>query len=40
MKNFKQSLEQIAPVVRKRPMLGGEKTTVLIGYKVIDDFLT
>lgn len=38
MKNFKQGLQAIAPVVRKRPKRGGEKTTLLIGYRLIFEF--
>lgn len=38
MKNFKQGLQAIAPVVRKRPKRGGEKTTLLIGYQLISEF--
>ncbi|MFP7707474.1 phage/plasmid primase, P4 family [Trueperella sp. LYQ141] len=40
MRTFKQSLEGIATVVRKRPQAGGEKTTLLLGYRFPDDFLT
>jgi putative DNA primase/helicase len=35
MKNFKQGLQAYGQVVRKRPKSGGEKTTVLLGYKLI-----
>ena len=38
MKNFKQGLETFASVVRKRPKCGGEKTTLLIGYRLISEF--
>lgn len=38
MKNFKQGLQAFAQVVRKRPKRGGEKTTVLIGYRLISEF--
>lgn len=38
MKNFKQGLQAFAQVVRKRPKCGGEKTTVLIGYRLISEF--
>ncbi len=38
MKNFKQGLQVFAPVVRKRPKHGGEKTTLLIGYRLISEF--
>ena len=38
MKNFKQGLEAFAPVVRKRPKHGGEKTTLLIGYRLVSEF--
>jgi putative DNA primase/helicase len=37
-KNFKQGLEAFAPVVRKRPKRGGEKTTLLIGYRLVSEF--
>jgi putative DNA primase/helicase len=40
MKNFKQSLAAVAEVKRKRPRFGGEKTTMVIGYKLISEFLT
>lgn len=40
MKNFKQGLQAFAPVVRKRPKRGGEKTTMLIGYRLISEFDT
>ena len=39
MRNFKQSLETIVPVVRKRPKAGGEKTTMVTGYRLLPDFL-
>lgn len=39
MRNFKQSLEAIVPVVRKRPKVGGEKTTMVTGYRLLPDFL-
>lgn len=39
MKNFKQSLAAFAEVRRKRPRSGGEKTTMVIGYKLISEFL-
>ncbi len=38
MKNFKQGLETFASVVRKRPKCGGEKTTLLVGYRLISEF--
>lgn len=38
MKNFKQSLQTFAQVVRKRPKGGGEKTTVLLGYRLSLEF--
>ena len=38
MKNFKQGLQAFAKVVRKRPRYGGEKTTILIGYRIISEF--
>ena len=40
-RNFMQELRKIGQVVRKRPQSGGEKTTLLIGYKLreADDFL-
>ena len=39
MKNFRQSLASIATVVRKRPKGGGEKTTVVTGYRLLSEFL-
>ncbi len=33
-RNFIQELRKVGQVVRKRPKSGGEKTTVLIGYKL------
>ncbi|MDO4649547.1 MAG: phage/plasmid primase, P4 family [Eubacteriales bacterium] len=39
MRNFKQSLESVAPVVRKRPQTGGNKTTMITGYRLRSDFL-
>ena len=39
MRNFKQSLSSIMEVKRKRPRIGGEKTTMVIGYKLVSDFL-
>lgn len=39
MRNFKQSLDAIVPVVRKRPKVGGEKTTMVTGYRLLPDFL-
>lgn len=39
MKNFKQSLSAVVEVKRKRPKSGGEKTTMVIGYRLISDFL-
>ena len=38
-RNFKQRLEAIVPVVRKRPKVGGEKTTMVTGYRLLPDFL-
>ena len=38
MKHFKQGLQAYAQVVRKRPKHGGEKTTMLIGYRLITEF--
>jgi putative DNA primase/helicase len=40
MKNFKQGLQVFAKVVRKRPKRGGEKTTMLIGYRLVSEFDT
>ncbi len=37
-RNFKASLSSIGEIVRKRPKAGGEKTTLLIGYKLNNDF--
>lgn len=39
MKNFKQSLSSVTEVKRKRPKSGGEKTTMVVGYRLISDFL-
>lgn len=39
MKNFKQSLGTVATIVRKRPQSGGNKTTMVTGYRLISDFL-
>ncbi len=39
---FNQELRKFGNVVRKRPQTGGEKTTMLIGYRMKDtddDFL-
>lgn len=40
-KNFKAELSNIGTIVRKRPKAGGEKTTLLLGYKLLtgQDFL-
>ncbi len=38
MKNFKQGLQAFAQIVRKRPKSGGEKTTVLLGYRLLTEF--
>lgn len=38
MKNFKQGLQAFAQIVRKRPKHGGEKTTVLLGYRLFSEF--
>lgn len=38
MKNFKKGLQTFATVTRKRPKGGGEKTTVLLGYRLTSDF--
>lgn len=39
MKNFRSSLSPHAKVVRKRPKAGGEKTTMVIGWRLISEFL-
>ena len=39
MKNFKQSLSAVMEVKRKRPKSGGEKTTMVIGYRLVSEFL-
>ena len=39
IKTFKQSVSAYAKVVRKRPRAGGEKTTMIIGYRLLSDFL-
>jgi putative DNA primase/helicase len=38
MRNFKQALSAIARVEHKRPRGGGGATTLLIGYKLIDEY--
>lgn len=38
-RNFLSELRKHGKVVRKRPEAGGEKTTLLIGYKLQDNFL-
>ena len=40
-RNFMQELRKIGTVVRRRPQSGGEKTTLLLGYRLreTDDFL-
>ena len=35
-RNFNQALRSIGTIVRKRPKGGGEKTTVLIGYRLVE----
>ena len=35
---FAKAGEAFAPVVRKRPKHGGEKTTLLIGYRLVSEF--
>lgn len=37
-RNFKSSLANIGRIARKRPKAGGGMTTLLIGYKLNDDF--
>ena len=39
MRTFKQSLLTFAEVKRKRPRTGGSPTTMLVGYKLVSDFL-
>lgn len=39
IKNFKQALMSIATVTRRRPRAGGSETTLLIGYKLLSEFL-
>lgn len=39
MKNFKQSLATVMEIKRKRPKAGGEKTTLIVGYRLLSDFL-
>lgn len=39
MKNFKQSLSAVMEIKRKRPKSSGEKTTMVIGYRLLSDFL-
>lgn len=38
MKTFKQSLAPFMEIIRKRPKVGGEKTTMVLGYRVATDF--
>ncbi len=38
-RNFNLELRKFGEVVRRRPKAGGEKTTLLIGYRLKDDFL-
>ncbi len=35
-RNFNHELRKFSPVIRKRPKAGGEKTTVLVGYRLKD----
>ena len=39
IKNFKQGLLSLATVTRRRPRAGGGETTLLIGYKLLSEFL-
>ena len=40
MKTFKQSLMTLGTVTRRRPKNGGgDKTTLLLGFKLVSDFL-
>ena len=39
MKNFKQALASKLTVIRKRPKSGGHKTTVLVGARLLSEFL-
>ena len=34
MRNFKASLSTVARIERRRPRSGGEKTTLVVGYKL------
>ncbi len=34
-RNFKAALSSMGEIVRKRPRIGGEKTTVFVGYKLL-----
>ena len=36
-KHFNQALRQIGNIARKRPQTGGEKTTLLIGYRIASE---
>jgi putative DNA primase/helicase len=38
-RNFNQALRSFGTVIRKRPADGGEKTTLLIGYRLKSEFL-
>lgn len=37
VRNFRSLLAGYATVERRRPYLGGEKTTVLVGYRIRDE---
>ena len=39
-RNFNVELRKFGEIRRKRPRTGGEKTTLLIGYRLMDDFLS
>lgn len=39
LRNFRSSLSPHAEIVRKRPKTGGEKTTMVVGWRLISDFL-
>lgn len=39
MRTFKQSLLTFADIKKKRPNTGGTATTMLVGYKLVSEFL-
>ena len=37
--NFKNLISKSAKVVRRRPQSGGEKTTIILGYRLTSEFM-